>query len=72
VSRRRSFSDQIRRAIEESGRTRYAIWKATGIDQAALSRFIAGNAGLSLDAIDKLADYLDLNITTTRREPQRK
>lgn len=67
MPRRLSLTDQIRRAIDESGESRYAIWKATGIDQAALSRFMAGKTGLSLDALDVLADHLRLTISTAKR-----
>ena len=66
MPRRAKLSDQLRRAIEQSGETRYAIWKATGIDQASLSRFMAGKARLSLDAVDLIAEYLDLSITKNR------
>ena len=55
------MSDQIREAIERSGLSRYRICKDTGIDKAALSRFMAGT-GITTDTIDKLADYLDLEI----------
>ena len=55
------MSDQIREAIEGSGLSRYRICRDTGIDQAAMSRFMAGT-GITTDTIDKLADYLDLEI----------
>ena len=58
-----SISDQLRRAIEQSGQSRYAIWKATGVAQSTLSRFMAGE-GLTLDVIDRLARHLGLNLTT--------
>lgn len=61
ASRRLKFSDEIRVAIERSGLSRYAIWKATGIDQAALCRFVHGDVGMSLDTLDILADLLDLH-----------
>ncbi len=60
------MSDRIRELIDECGMSRYVIWKETGIDQATLSRFMAGG-GLSMGNLDKLADLLDLNITTGRR-----
>ena len=61
------LSEQLRAAIEDSGETRYAIAKATGIDQSVLSRFVNGERGLSLDAIDTLGDYLKLEIVRKRR-----
>lgn len=57
------LSDQLRRAIENCGMTRYAIAKATGISEPTLSRFMSGERGLPMKTLDKLADYLDLNIT---------
>lgn len=48
----------MRKAIEASGKTRYAIHKATGIDQGQLSKLMKGQAGLSLDTLEKLADFL--------------
>jgi transcriptional regulator with XRE-family HTH domain len=52
----------MRKAIAASGKTRYAIHKATGIDQGQLSKLMKGQAGLSLDTLEKLADFLGLEI----------
>jgi len=59
--------DQIRRAIEESGQTRYRIWQETGISQAQLSRFMHGKQGLSYEAVEKLVGYLGLEIVIRPR-----
>jgi transcriptional regulator with XRE-family HTH domain len=67
VKGRMKLSDQIRQAIENCGETRYAIWKATGISQETLSRFMSGERGLPTKTLDKVAEYLDLNITTGGR-----
>ena len=56
------MTEQLRQAIEQSGQTRYAIWRATGIDQAQLSRFMVGERGLSLDAVDRLCAHLGLEL----------
>jgi len=72
-----SLSSQLRAAILNSGHTRYAISKATGIDQATLSRFVKGSVngavgGLSLKAIDLIAHYLDLALVVRpAAEPER-
>jgi hypothetical protein len=55
-------SEQVRLAIDASGQSRYAICKATGIDQGQLSKFMAGKLGLSLDALDVLCAYLGLEV----------
>ncbi len=57
------LSDQIRRAIETCGQTRYAIAKVTGVSEATLSRFVNGERGLPMKTLDRLADYLDLRIS---------
>lgn len=65
AKRQLPLSDQIRRALtdaEAEGITRYQISKATAIDQASLSKFLHGERGLSLDSLDALAAYLDLQI----------
>ena len=65
--RRVTLSDQVRAAVDASGLSRYRICKETGIGQAAMSRFMSGQGGLSMKALDRLADLLDLNITTGKR-----
>ena len=62
----KTFSDQIRQLVESSGYSRYAIWKATGIDQGAMSHFLAGRRGLSLDSLDRLAEFLDIEAVARR------
>lgn len=57
------LSDQLRAAVVASGRSRYSLSKETGIDQAVLSKFMAGKSGLSVASIDALAHALGLNLT---------
>jgi transcriptional regulator with XRE-family HTH domain len=61
------LSDRVRQIILDSGVTRYRISKDTGIDAATLCRFMAGTAGLSLTALDTLAEYFDLEIVVGKR-----
>ena len=64
------LTDQIRRAIAACGVSRYRLWKETGIDQAVLSRFMAGKAGMTLKSLDVLAAALNLRIVVGK--PKRK
>jgi transcriptional regulator with XRE-family HTH domain len=66
-----SFSDQVRRAIDGSGLTRYAICQRIGLDQATMSRFMKGQGGLSMEVLDRLAPVLGLAVVT-RSEPNEK
>jgi transcriptional regulator with XRE-family HTH domain len=56
------LADQLRRAIDTSGMSRYRICKVVGMSQATMSRFMSGKGGLSVDMLDKLGDALDLRI----------
>ena len=65
-TKRMKLSDQVRQAIEECGETRYAICKATGLDPATLCRFVSGERGLSTTALDTVAEYLELSISSCK------
>jgi plasmid maintenance system antidote protein VapI len=71
MAKRGKLSDQIRDAVEHCGETRYAIAKATGIDQATLSRFVSGERGLPMKTLDRLGEYLELTIMVNKQR-QRK
>ena len=60
---RKSFSDQIRAAIRQSGLSQYAIWTACGIDKASMSRFMTGKGGLTLELLDRIADLIGMKVT---------
>jgi hypothetical protein len=60
------FSDELRAVIDNAPISRYRLWQLTGIDQASLTRFMAGKEGLSLAAIDKIAEVLGLHITVEK------
>ncbi len=53
--------ENIRRAIEESGKSRYRIFKETGIDQAVLCKIMGGGT-CSMETADKLCEYLGLEL----------
>lgn len=59
-----TVTDQLRRAVEGCGRTRYRISKETGIPASVLCRFVAGGGGLRSENIDRLCAYLQLTLTT--------
>jgi len=62
-----TITEGLRRAIRESGLTRYAIAKASGVTEAALSRFMAGKSGLTTGTLDRLAGVLGLEIVARKR-----
>ena len=54
--------DLIRRAVQDSGRTPYAVAQAAGVPQAVLSRFLRGERGVTLDTAEKLCRALGLDL----------
>ena len=60
--KRVKLSEQVRRAVDLSGRSRYSICKAIGMDQSIMSRFMNGKGGLQQDSLDALADLLGLEL----------
>lgn len=59
---------QIRDSIEVSEKSRYRISKETGIDQGHLSNLMKGLAGVSVEALEKLAECLNLEIVIRPRK----
>ena len=64
--------DEIRYAIEASGQTRYRIAQESGIAESMLSRLRSGERGLSIDALETLADYLGQEITMRPKQHRRR
>ena len=67
-----SITDQLRQAMEDSGRSRYSLAKETGIDGSTLHRFYYEQGGLSADGIDRLAETLGLELQPKRKPTKRK
>ena len=63
----KKLTDQLRQAIDDSGLTRYAIAKETGIDESALAKFYNARRGLSMGALNALGEFLQLTITLGRK-----
>jgi hypothetical protein len=56
-------SEALRLAVLASDRTLYRIAKDAGVGYATLHRFINGTRSLSVPALDRLAEYLGLELT---------
>lgn len=69
-TKRKSLTDQLRKAIDDSGLTRYRIAQETGVSEAALSKFYLGQRGLSMEALNALGEFLQLTIVLGRK-PER-
>ncbi|MEX0776559.1 MAG: helix-turn-helix transcriptional regulator [Phycisphaeraceae bacterium] len=56
------LSEQVRQAIQECGLSQYRIAKEMGIPKMTLSFFMNERRGLPMKTLDRLAEFLDLNI----------
>ena len=65
------LTNQLRRAIDDSGMTRYRIAQETGVSEATLSKFYLGQRGLSMEAMDALGECLQLEIKLGRKAPMK-
>jgi plasmid maintenance system antidote protein VapI len=65
--RPKKISDQIRQAMEDSGLTRYRIAKDIGMNESALGKFYNRERGLSTKMLDRLGEYLGLEIVQRGR-----
>jgi antitoxin component HigA of HigAB toxin-antitoxin module len=54
--------NMMRKAMESSGQSRYRISKETGIAESVLSRFMSAKTALTVETVERLADYLGLEI----------
>ena len=68
MRKRKTFSEQLRSAIERAPVTRYRISQDTGIAEGVLSRFVHGHVGLSIQSIDTLVEYLGLELVPRKRK----
>jgi predicted transcriptional regulator len=69
---RARLSDQIRKAVDASGLSRYRIAKEIGIVESAMSKFMSSKGGLSMEKLDALADLLGLSLAKGNAKSKRK
>ena len=63
----KALSEQLKQAIRDSSYTVYRIGQETGVDKSQLSRFLAGKRTLSMQSVDRIAEFLRLKLTTTKK-----
>jgi predicted transcriptional regulator len=67
MSKCTAFSAQLRPLIQGCGMSRYRICKEIGLAESAMSRFMSGQRGLSMDVLDKLFPLLNLHVVMEQR-----
>ena len=70
------LEEQLRRAILQSGMSRYEVSKQTGIDQGTLSRFVSEDPRkhrtITLTTASRLAEALGLKLAPESSRKRRK
>lgn len=66
------IQDAVRRAVEASDLSRYRMAKDLEISQATISKFMSGERGLGIETLERLAEYLSLEIIIRPKRRRRK
>jgi transcriptional regulator with XRE-family HTH domain len=61
------FTETLRRAVLDHELSRHAISRRTGVAESVLSRFVRGERGLSSASIDRLVQFLNLEVRPRRK-----
>ena len=67
--RRESFSNQLRRIIDESELSRNQLCKAANLDPSHLHKFVHGTGRLTNDTIDRLLAVLGVRLVVQDQQP---
>ena len=63
--------DKLAEAIEKSGKSRYQIYKDTGIDQSVLHKIVNGGS-CSIETADILCEYMGLELVAKKKTKAKK
>ena len=66
------MGNRLREVLQREKVTAYRLWKDLDIDQGQLSRFFSGKESLSLEALERVADYLGYDLVLVKRKRVRK
>ena len=66
------ISEKLRECITQSGLSQSELARETGIPQPSISRFMTGDRGLRLDAIEALCEYFGLVLSEDEKPRRRK
>ena len=67
-----AISEKLRERIANCGLTQQELAKETKISQPTISRFMTGERGMRLDAVETLCDFFNLTLVDEPTKPARK
>mgnify|MGYP002862470607 CR=1 FL=1 len=65
-----SLTSQLKKAIEASGISKYAIALGAKVDHAVLRRFMSGERDIKLSTAERLAEFLNLELKNKSKKPK--
>ena len=66
VKGRNRMLDTLKRAVRDSGQTLYRVSKDAGVPYPNLHRLMAGKRAVSMRTLDRLCNYLGLELVTRK------
>ena len=72
VKSKPTLTDAVRQACLSSGRTRRELASSIDCSEAAFSRFLSRERGMSLERLDRLAAVLGLRVVQDAKHRKRK
>jgi len=65
---KQNISEQLRKAIIESGISMAELWRQSGVSEAVISRYMHGVRTITLDTAAKLAAVLGLELRPVKTD----
>ena len=66
------MGNRLKEVLKREGVTAYRLWKDLGIDQGQLSKFFSGKVNISLELLERIADYLNYDVVLIKRQRPKK
>ena len=66
------MGNRLKEVLEREEVTAYRLWKDLGIDQGQLSKFFNGKVNISLELLERIADYLQYDLVLLKRVQPKK
>ena len=66
------MGNRLKEVLEREGVTAYRLWKDLAIDRGQLSKFFSGKVNISLELLERIADYLGYDLVLVKRKRPRK
>ena len=66
------MGNRLKEVLKREGVTAYRLWKDLGIDQGQLSKFFSGKVNISLELLERIADYLNYDVVLVERRRPKK